>query len=98
MGATEEQDSPEDTFGHELVHAIDDCFKRDSGSSCKDSVCREMRAYTIGGCKWKTGHDLKECLKERVPASSSVYCNEDQVLMENLIEENYERCLQGYPH
>ena len=98
IGANEKQESSEDTFGHELTHALDECNKRDAGLDCESSICREMRAYTVGGCKGLIGNELKECLKDRVPASSRDYCDVGDDQMKKMVEQNFERCLQGYPH
>lgn len=98
VGASEDFNSPEDTFGHELTHALDACYKRDSGSSCEDSICKEIRAYTIGGCKGLTGNNLLTCLKDRVPGSSEAYCGNDEDKMQRMVEQYFEKCIKGYPH
>ena len=97
-GANEAQDSEEDSFGHELVHAQDHCNNDDPDTGCKASVCSELRAYTIGGCKGMVGPELKSCLEERVPASSLDFCDKNDTLVQKMIDENYEKCLKGYPH
>ena len=97
-GANEAQDSEEDSFGHELVHAQDHCNNDDPDTGCKASVCSELRAYTIGGCKGMVGPELKACLVDRVPDSSFVFCDNNRTLVEQMIEENYEKCMKGYPH
>ncbi|MEG0588134.1 MAG: RHS repeat-associated core domain-containing protein, partial [Akkermansia sp.] len=91
-GANQSIDSPEDTFGHELVHARDHCFGK-IGSSCESIICTEIRAYSIGGCKGLNGANLIECLKRRVPASANKSCwfkNAQEI--SNMIESMYAKC------
>ena len=73
VGATQSLDSTEDTFGHELIHAKDHCDGK-LNWRCESSICSEIRAYSVGGCKHKTGPELIECLKRRVPLSADSNC------------------------
>ncbi len=93
-GATQPMDSPEDTFGHELVHAQDRCDGRlGFFNFCETVICSEVRAYTVGGCKNKVGPELIECLKRRVPtgstASSCWFKNPREI--RDLINEDFRR-------
>ena len=93
-GATQPMDSPEDTFGHELVHAQDRCDGRlGFFNFCKAVICSEVKAYTVGGCKNKVGPELIECLKRRVPTestdSSCWLKNKDEI--GDLINEDFRR-------
>lgn len=73
FGNTQDLNSPEDTFGHELMHAIDHCDGKLDGS-CESNICSEIRAYSVGGCKNMIGDELISCLKRRVPASADKMC------------------------
>ena len=93
-GATQPMDSPEDTFGHELVHAQDRCDGRlGFFNFCKTVICSEVRAYTVGGCKNKVGPELIECLKRRVPTKSTAGSCwfKNQTEIGDLINEDFRR-------
>lgn len=84
-------------FGHELIHAQDHCRGEKPDRNCKSSVCSELRAYTIGGCKGKVGADLSNCLYTRVVKAPPQLCaGPEEVFV--LITKRYEECLRGYPH
>ena len=93
VGATQPIDSTEDTFGHELVHAKDLCDGK-LNWRCESSICSEIRAYSVGGCKRKTGSELIECLKRRVPLSADKNCwflNKDEISA--MIPQMYKSCV-----
>ena len=91
-GAEQSLNSPEDTFGHELVHAKDHCFGK-IGFRCESIICTEIRAYSVGGCKGLQGQHLIECLKRRVPASADGACwFKDKDEIADMIEPMYEQC------
>lgn len=94
-GANQPMNSSEDTFGHEMEHAKDQCYGT-MGSGCAGSICTEIKGYTVGGCKGLRGEQLKECLRRRVPGSSTSHCEGED--MNKIFEENYEKCIKDMPH
>jgi len=91
-GANDDEYSATITFYHELIHALQNCNKRERG--CKVSVCKEIQSYANSNCAYITDPVLKKyCVKKGVKFSSKSHCKgEKEGIIESLFEKSYEEC------
>ena len=85
----------DNTVGHELVHAFDQCRRRHFERDCNLIACSEVRASAMGECAdVRPAFARRQCVRENATLSTSHQCGTHRGA--RLVARVFDQCLRDH--